>query len=401
MRVSTSMLFNQSLNRMLDLGSEVARYNEQVSTGKRVLKPSDDPTVAARVVEIDERVSTMKQYQRNIDTLRGRLTGQESALDSTQNLFARVKELMIQAKNGGLADSDRRAIATELRERLDELVGVANAKNESGEFIFSGGRVGVQPFTMTAGGTVQYNGDQGAREVKISDTRRVREGYSGYEAFMAVRSGNGTFENDADAGNTGTGRIVPLAVTDPAAFVPHDFSIRFTAPDTFDVVNDTTGATVLAAQTFEQGAAIAFNGIEVAIEGTPATGDRFDVLPSRNQSVFETLTNVINALETPQLSPEDRARFTQQMDNAIDETDSALEKMLEVRAGIGGRLNVIDSQRDANDDFVLQLTSARSAFEDVDMVEAVSRLTRATTTLQAAQATFARVQGLSLFNYIR
>lgn len=401
MRISTSLLFNQSLNRMLDLQTDVARYNEQVSTGRRVRAPSDDPSVAARVVEIDDRVSTLEQYQRNIDAVRARLTGQESALDTTQNLFARVQELILQGKNGSLANPDRRALAAELRERLNELVDVSNARNESGEFIFAGSRVGVQPFTRDASGTVQYTGDQSGREIKISDTRRVREGFSGFDVFLDVRNGNGTFQNDIDPANTGSGRIVPLAVTDPTAVVPEDFAIVFTAPDSYDVINETTGTTVLAAQPFVEGAAIAFNGIEVAIEGAPEAGDRFTVTPSRNQSVFETLSEVISALETGYIDPASQARFTQTMDNAIDETDAAIEKMLEVRAAIGGRLNAIDAQQVANEDFVTQLTAAKSSFQDVDLVEAVGRLTRATTTLQAAQATFARVQGLSLFNFLR
>lgn len=400
MRISSSTLFNQNLNRLLNLQTDIARYNEQVSSGKRVLKPSDDPTVAARGLELDTRLSALDQFDRNMDSLEGRLTQQETVIDSVQSLMYRVKELLIQGKNGAVSEADRRFIATEIRERRDELLALSNTQNSSGEFIFAGFGNGVQPFVEDASGNVQYRGDQGAREFRISETRSLSEGVTGAELFMAVRNGNGLFNNDNAPANTGTGRIVPLGVTDSTAYVREDFEIQFTAPDTYDIVNTTTGVTLSTGNAYTEGTAIAFNGIEVAIEGAPETGDVFTVTPSANQSIFQTLDNIANALEGPQGTPSAQAQFTQALDNAINDSDQALERLFDSRALIGGRLNVIDSQRNSNQDYAFQLEKAKSDFEDVDIVEAISNLSYATTTLEAAQATFARVQGLSLFNFI-
>lgn len=408
MRIASSTLFNQNVSRMLDLQTDVARYNEQISSGKRILKASEDPTFAARGLELDERLSALDQFGRNMDMLEGRLTQQEAVIDSAQDLMYRVKDLLVQGKNGALSPDDRRFIATEIRERRDELVALANTQNSSGEFIFAGFENRTQPFAEAQSGRVEFRGDQGSREFKISETRRLSEGVSGNELFMAIRNGNGVFTNDSDSGNTGTGRIVPLGVRDEGAYAPENFELRFSDPETFEVVNvSTLPETLLPAPGggtdwgFSTGSAIAFNGIEVAIEGQPAAGDVFTVSPSANQSIFDTLDNIADALEGPQGSPVADARFTQSLDNAIGDSDQALERLLDSRSMLGGRLNVIDAQRISNEDYAFQLEKAKSDFEDVDLVEAISNLSYSSTILEAAQATFARVQGLSLFNFLR
>ena len=217
---------------------------------------------------------------------------------------------------------------------------------------------------------------------------------------MAVRNGNGTFVTEANAANTGTGIVLPGSVTNPSAYQPHNFRIVFTSATTFDVINDTTATTVLAAQGYSDGAAINFNGLSVNITGAPAAGDQFTVNPSANQSVFETVDDFADVLETPINSAAAGARFANAVNRALTDLDQALEKFLDVRGYVGARLKSIDAQKLSNDDLRLQLSQQRSNLEDVDLVQAASDLNLQLTTLQAAEQAFARMQGLSLFNYM-
>ncbi len=167
------------------------------------------------------------------------------------------------------------------------------------------------------------------------------------------------------------------------------------------MVNDTTGATVLAAQTYTPGTSISFNGLSVTLSGVPATGDEFMVEPSANQSTFATVGNLVTTLRNPPLDDAGRARFNFAMDRSLQDIDRALESMLEVQAAIGAKGNALLSQRSINEDLSIQLSQAKSDLEDVDPVRAISDLARHSQALEAAQQAFVKVQGLSLFNFLR
>ena len=287
-----------------------------------------------------------------------------------------------------------------MRQRLDEIQSLANSRNSAGEYIFAGSLVDTQAFTVDAVGNAVYNGDQTTRDIKISEFRSITEGFTGFDAFMAIRNGNGTYVTDLGAANSGGGQIVPGGVVDKSLYQAHDFRVSFTGPATFDVIDDTTGATVLAAQPYTDGAAIAFNGIQLSIIGTPAAGDEFLVRPSQNQSVFDTVGGVIATMESAAAMTADAARFQNDLDRAIGDIDQTLDRFREVQAVIGARRNTIESQQQANADLSLQLQTIRSKLEDADLIEAVSLLAQESNALEAAQAAFVRVQGLSLFNFL-
>lgn len=401
MRIATSTQFYRALNGMMDSQAQIARAQQQVGTGKRLLSAADDPAAAAQVQGLGERLGAIEQFQRNADLLELRLSDQETAVSSAVNLLQRVRELTVQGRNGSLSPADRGFIATEIGQRLEELKGLANTRNAAGEHIFAGTAVDTLPFTTDAGGNVVYNGNENVRSLAITEGRTMIEAHSGVEVFMAVRNGNGTFVMDVPTTNTGTGRLGNDTLVNPATYQPDDFRISFTAADTFDVINDTTGTTVLSAQPYVPGAAIAFNGLSVAVTGAPATGDEFLVGPSANQSVFATLGNVMSTLRSPPTTDAARARFNFDMDRGLADIDQALERMLEVQATIGAKGNALFAQRSINEDLSVQLEKARSDLEDVDPVRAISDLARHSQALEAAQQAFVKVQGLSLFNFLR
>ena len=401
MRISNNQLFYRALNGMLGLQEDIQTYQTQVSSGKRLLKSADDPVAAAQSLNLTDRLSALKQFDRNANLANLRLSEQESSIDATQNTLQRVRELIVRAKNGSLTTADRRFIAIEVGERLNEALNLANKKNSSGEFIFAGTAVATQPFTKDAAGTVAYNGNQSVRELEIAEGRTLGEGLSGAEAFMALRNGNGTFVANLNPANSGTGRITDGSVVNVAAFTTDNFQINFTAPTTYDVVNTTTGATVLSAQPYTDGAAINFNGISVAVTGRPALGDQFAIGPSQNQSVFATIAKAQTDMSVDPTSPKLNANLTFNLERALGDIDQAVDGLSAVRAQIGARQNALDSQTNINADVTVQLENVRGKLEDVDMASAISHLTRQTQALEAAQQAFVRVEGLSLFNFLR
>ena len=401
MRISTQQMYMQGVGNIVDKQSNLATLQSQIGSGKRLLTPADDPVAAAHVVTISNAQSQIGQYQKNINMVTQRLGQEDTTLSSATNSIQRIRELVVQANGLGLSNSDRASIASEVSQRLSELVGYGNTVDGNGDYLFAGNQASAMPFTMDAAGNVTYNGDQGNRQVAISATRSVADSNSGDAVFMSIRNGNGMFATAAAGVNTGTGTINAGSVTNAAAYVPDNFQINFTSATTFDVVDTTSGATVLSAQPYTADSSISFNGSTISISGQPASGDSFTVQPSSNQSVFKTVNDFVNALNTPVSTPADRARFNNAASTALTNIDQAMQNFLSVRASVGAREQTIQAQQQSNDDFNTQLTQLRSSLESTDMVKAVSDLSLQMTTLQAGEQAFVKVQGLSLFNYFR
>lgn len=397
MRISTAQLFNSSLTAMQDNQAAVSKTQLQLSTGRRILTPAEDPAGAAQGLDLTQTLATTQQYQRNADAARGRLELEEVTLGSVGDILQRVRELAVQGNNDSQTPQTRRYIAVEVRELLDQVLDLANTRDANGEYLFAGYNGTTLPFLRTAAGQFSYAGDAGQRFLQIGASQQVADGDSGVDVFLAIRNGNGTFTTRDAAANTGTGIIDPGTVANAAAYVPDDYRIVFTSATTFDVIDDTTATTLLAAQPYVDGAAIGFNGIQTYITGAPAAGDEFTITPSASQDIFTTVQNLASALE----SPGSLTAFHNAMNRVLMDLDQGMENMSGIRARAGGRLSVIDSQKDANANFVLDAQKALSEVQDLDYAEAASRLNRQLLSLEAAQQTFVRVQGLTLFNFLR
>jgi flagellar hook-associated protein 3 FlgL len=374
---------------------------QQLSSGNRILSSSDDPVGSARLLGLHEQAAATEQHQRNLDLARGRLNVEESLLRGAGDALQRVRELTLQAHNAPLSDSDRRAIAQEAHQLHGELLALANTRDGNGEYLFAGFKTHTEPFVLDANDGIIYQGDEGQRLVQIGQSLQIAVGDSGAQVFQQIVNGNGSFSVAANAANLGTGTIAVGSVTDLTAFQAHSYRIVFTGAATFDVIDDTTKASVLSNQTYSEGQAIQFNGLQTAISGAPATGDSFTIQAATNQDIFFTLGRLINVLETPAATPAATAQLNQSLDNTLVDLDQGLEHLSTLRGRIGARLNTLDNQEQANRDFNLHLQEIISAVGDLDYAEAASRLSEKLMVLEAAQQSFLRVQDLSLFKFLR
>ena len=152
MRVSYNQTFLQAVNQMLALQRNAADLQLQIATGLRVTQPADDPVAAASVLQINDRLSALTQFNRNIGRAEEQLTLYDDVLGSVSDVLQRVRELMLQGRNETLSLGDRESIAIEVREQLDALVHLGNTRNAAGEYIFSRASIDIPSFTVTAAG---------------------------------------------------------------------------------------------------------------------------------------------------------------------------------------------------------------------------------------------------------
>jgi flagellar hook-associated protein 3 FlgL len=397
MRISTSMMHQNSVNLMLKRQAEMAKTQEEVASGLRVQKPSDDPAAAVLIQRLQQQQAAANQYDENIGAVTSRLEMDEQAMADAESVLQRVIELGIQANSSALSVSDKQSIATELDSLRQQLLDVANRKDANGEYLFSGYASNVQPFVRQSGGSVSYAGDQAARNVQIGATQYVADGDSGQSVFMAVPEGNGLFALQANNTNTGAG-VISGAVSDSAAWVPDDYTLSFTSATAWEVRD--SGGTLVTSGTYEDGVAIEFNGVSVTVTGTPAAGDQFVVAQSRTESIFDTLDAMIATVRSVSSTDAQAAAFQNDLSTVMTQLDQAETHILNVRAGIGARMSMLESVSASLDSDITQTETRISELRDADYTESVSKLSQQYIGLQAAQQSYSKISQLSLFNYL-
>ncbi|MGB5490712.1 MAG: flagellar hook-associated protein FlgL, partial [Woeseiaceae bacterium] len=319
------------------------------------------------------------------------------SLGSVNNVLQRVRELALQANNATQNSESRQLIAIEMRQRLDELVQIANQKDGSGNYLFSGNLESTTPVTRM-GGSFTYNGDQGQRFIQIGESRQVADGDSGAAIFFKIRSGNGSFITSPAATNNGSGVLGQGSVVDPSAWDQGQYTVRFIDPPNSEVID--SGGGVVSTGTFQDGDTLAFSGIEFSLDGQPEAGDEFTVAPSPYQDVFSMVDQLATALESGASGTAPLAAMNNAVNAGLQNIDQAIGNILDVRVAVGSRLSAIESQVDSNGAFKLNYQDTLAGIEDLDYAEALSRLSLEMTTLEAAQQSFIRTQSLSLFNYL-
>ena len=184
MRISTSWAQQTSINSILDQQSRLQQTQMQLSTGKKLLTPSDDPAASARIIDLNQSIKQTEQYQSNIDTARQRLALEDGVLKNSVNVLHRIKELGVQGLNDTNSPADRIIIATEMESLNEHLVGLANTRNANGEYLFSGFKSATQAFSKnTASGGYTYAGDSNQRTIQIGENRQIADGDTGINVF--------------------------------------------------------------------------------------------------------------------------------------------------------------------------------------------------------------------------
>lgn len=408
MRISTSSLFETANTQLGSLQTQLAKTQQQLSTNRRMLTAADDPIASARALEVTQSQSMNTQFATNRQNARDSLSQEELALQGSTEVLQSARDIVIRAGNPALSADDRASLGIELSGLIDDMTGLANRSDGAGSYLFSGYKSGTQPFSQTAGGAV-YNGDQGARQLQVGSARQMAISDSGSAVFENNATGNGSFKTRAAVANTGAGVISGGVVTDASKLTGHNYTLAFSvagtpAATTYTVTDTITGATVppapaAPAQPFQSGQQITFDGLAFDIEGAPASGDTFTLEPSRKESVFATMTNLLAALRAPDGAGAS-ARLTNSLNTATEGLGAALDNVLSVHASLGSRMKELDTLDSAGDDLNVQYTTTLSDLQDLDMIKAISMFSQQQMTLEAAQKSFKSMSGLSLFNFI-
>jgi flagellar hook-associated protein 3 FlgL len=492
MRISTAHLFDQNLSAMLAQQTKLGKTQLQVSTGNRILSPSDDPAGSVQLLNLQREVSLSEQNMANADKAENKQMIQEGVLDSTTSILQRVRELAVQGLNATNTQADKQGIALEINQLNQQLLASANTRDSSGDYLFSGFKSATQPYANVNG---DYQGDEGQRNIKVGEGVLIATNDPGNSVFEApiiatttsrslspvitanvANSGDGTvgisnfsggsavfsetFTFDGTNFVDGGGTIYPYTAPGPSSFnlTTPPMTVTFSdtpisgdaltvsnglgtgqaeiiidsgSGETFSPISLTYQAEIIAnplatptpivgvpaqyqisdgtnSVTVDYIAGMSidlseldpnFTSLTLNLTGSPEEGDQIVIERAQtgaNQSMFKTINNFANALIANNIGPNNSPNNGDFLTNI----SASLGSVINARAKVGARLNSIEQQNQINEGVSINMQKALSQIKDLDYAEAVSRLSLQITGLQAAQQSFAKVQGLTLFNYL-
>ena len=422
-RLGTANSYDNALRNLTARQNALSALQENVTSGKKILRSSDDPTGAGQAERATTRIERIKIEQRALDTQVSAITQAESTLGDANSLLQSFRDLVVQAGNGANSPTERETIGKKLVGIRDELLALANRKDANGMPLFNGLGSTASPFQTSLDGVAPdpdytYNGLAGQ---SASTTVAIPYTLDGHAAWMDVPESNGVFNVSLGTANTGQAYTDVGVVTAPtAAALPangYDYTISFSAPiapatgaTTYTVTNNTT-STTSAAQPYTAGQTITMGGISVVVKGAPANSDTLEINPNdptKRPSIFGVLDRAIAGLYTKDATgaatttgaSSTDANFNHEQAIALAQIDTSLEKISASRGQAGDLLTRADRITDNQSVRTVQSKTDLSNAEDLDIIAAIADQKNQQTAYQAALQSYASIQKLSLFNYI-
>ncbi len=186
MAISTNYAFSVAVKQMQDVQAKITKTQSQLATGEMTANASDNPDATASIQRLQTAITRQASYAKSLTQADSRLATQETSISGASDALIRIKELSIQASNDTLSPQDRSNISIEIRSLRDQLLSLANARDESGNYVFGGARTGSQPFAADASGRISYAGDQSQVSVAIGEQRQIAVGGVGSQIFSTV-----------------------------------------------------------------------------------------------------------------------------------------------------------------------------------------------------------------------
>ena len=186
MKISTQLMFQRGSSQMSTVQSKLTQTQAQLAQGKQVINASDAPDQAATIQRLKSILNRQESYQSSLNTVKNRLQGEESTLQSVSDLLVRAKEVAVQGANDTLNPGDRKGLATEMKALRDQMLSLANTKDSNDNFLFAGSRVKQQAFAENSSGVPVYRGDQTRMNVRVGEQRSIPINRTGTGAFVSV-----------------------------------------------------------------------------------------------------------------------------------------------------------------------------------------------------------------------
>ncbi len=417
-RLGSANAYDTALSNIMNRQSSLANLQENLTSGKRVVRASDDPTGAAQAERAVTRLARIQTDQRALEAQRASIAQAEATLGDVNTALQNFRELAVSAGNASHSTLERQTIANQLKGYRDQIFALANRQDTNGLPLFSALGSALAPFVGPQGLPQDYTfagqpGQVASNEVSIPYT------LDGDRAFMNLPARDGVFNVSLttvagaphEIRSSGVTLVPPLPAPPSGLSSNSSYAITITGVDTTSVPGTTTvtydiaenpnvlgpfsGSSSYPTSTAPANIAVtAIPGLSINIRGAPVVGDVLTLDP--RPSVFSVLDDAIRDIGS---APNSNAAM-QAVGQALHNVDIGMSRISSVRGQAGDLLNRADRISSNQEKRSIQVEGDRSRAEDLDMIKGVSDFQNQQTGYQAALQSYAQVQKLSLFNFI-
>lgn len=233
MRISTQMMYQQNMRGITNSQAEWMKYGEQMSTGKRVINPSDDPIAASQAVVLSQAQSENSQFALARTFATQKVSLEENVLNQVTTAIQSAQEKIVSAGNGTLSDDDRASLATDLQGIRDQLMNLANSTDGNGRYIFAGYKTETAPFAQADGA---YNGGTENITQQVDASRSMTIGHTGNKIFDKITS-NAVPEPNNGTSETNLFKMLDSAIASLNSPVGDDATLKEQAKAVIDKTN--------------------------------------------------------------------------------------------------------------------------------------------------------------------
>ncbi len=408
-RVSTANMYDSSVRNLSTRQKTLVDLQENLTSGKRVVRPSDDPVAAAQAERALTRISRIQTEQRALEVQRNAITQAETTLGDAIGLVQEMRQLMVGAGGGALKNEDRKTYANQIQSLQEQLRDVINRKDTNGIPLLGALGSPLQPFTGPLTGSPDYL-FAGLPGQASSDSTSIATTVDGHAALMFDPVRDGIY--GASVTQAPGSSLVTSAVTtsnrDVLAGAGYELQIggvTTSGGNTQVQYSLTKNGVAVPGGPFTASAVtgqpipitITDGGVSVmnfSLQGTPVVGDKVGLQPSPSlmSSIDSAIKGITNATSSTQAA--------QTVSQALAHMDAGIERLSNIRGYAGELLNRADRITGDQESRSIQLEADRSRAEDLDMLKGISDFQNANVGLEAALKSYAQVQRLSLFNYV-
>jgi flagellar hook-associated protein 3 FlgL len=444
MRIATSTLYAQQTKAIDDQTALYAQLGQQLSSGKKLTQPSDDPGQIAQDLNLHATIDATTQQSTNVQNAVSELTTTDSALSSLTSVLQSARQLAIQGSSDTLTAQQRTALGSQIDQLLQQAIAVGNTAY-GGRYVFAGSAKTINPPVQQQGNpvsSVQFQGNEqsqgqlvyNGQSFALSTTFQAAFNYQSadgspdvFQTLITLRNTlvNGTAVDQSAAAINQAGAVVygpqgspsspaPTTIGTPNAFavtpVPDSTgNYSITINGSVNGVQGVSTITMPAGTAIDDGTPASLVGRINAVSATTGVTASFNaktqkIVLSGSGSFYVSdasspgATNTGNLTKVLNLSPQ--ADFVQNVSTQLGDVDNALNGVLNARSVVGARIQALGTIQSQLQTDLTDNKNSESGIEDVDVALAVTQLSQTQTALQAAYSTTTKLESKTLFDYL-
>jgi flagellar hook-associated protein 3 FlgL len=424
MAVSTKLFADQMLNRFARINEQVELRQTKISTGQNITEASEKPIDAIKLSALEERVTQLQGFQRNVDTAQQRLSLGDTVLTSVDNILSQLRERAVAANTDTLGVDDLQAFRVEVAELRDALLSLANTRTTDGQALFGGYATDIVPFVQNAQGRVEYLGDGGEHTLAASESMRLPTSLNGGATFMQVQTENGRASIfdivDSFEAALMTKPFVQSTLSASAADglslsfngdrVPRDWSFTLQGPNgsatitVQDVVGGSnTNLTAAINASSDDTGVSAQNSPDgrLILSAGSAEGGVIQLSDLKIEGVTRAEREVRFSVTTNDTPPKTFVPAVQTINGQLSPIVAAGQDIALSRTTVGARLVRANDQEDALLTRSVALETQVNDLSAVDLERVITELQSLLITRDAARQAFVQISRSSLFDFLK